>query len=163
SKKQNAYTERDERLLITIAHTLATATDKLRSFNEARRRATELEALYQASRSLALSLEPEIIARNLITTMDEMLGYEFASVHLIEEQTQLLVPVAISPKAQEIENFERGKEILAYDKVQVGMGIIGWVAQHGQPMRTGEVTKEKHYFGILRNIQSELCVPLIAR
>jgi len=163
SKKQNAYAERDERLLITIAHTLATATDKLRSFDEARRRATELEALYQASRSLALSLEPEIIAKNLITTMDEMLGYEFATVHLLEEQTQLLAPIAISPKAQEIENFESDKEILAYKKVPLGLGIIGWVAQHGQPIRTGDVTKEKHYFGVLRNIRSELCVPLIAR
>ncbi|MGB8983490.1 MAG: response regulator, partial [Anaerolineales bacterium] len=58
SRKHSAYSERDERLLITIAHTLANATDKLRSFEESQQRATELEALYQASRSLALSLEP---------------------------------------------------------------------------------------------------------
>lgn len=163
SRKQHAYTERDERILITIAHTLATAADKLRSFDEAQRRATELEALYQASRSLALSLEPEIIAENLIATMDAKLGYEFASVHLIEEQTQLLVPAAISPKAQELENLERDKEILAHEKVQLGLGIIGWVAQHGQPIRTGDVTREARYFGVLRDIRSELCVPLIAR
>jgi PAS domain S-box-containing protein len=163
SKKRNAYSERDERLLITIAHTLATAADRLRSFDEARQRATELEALYQASRSLALSLEPEIIARNLIITMDEMLGYEFAAVHLLEEQTQLFVPVAISPKAQELENYEKDKETVANEKVQPGVGIVGWVAQHGQPFRTGDVTREQLYLGIFKNIQSELCVPLIAR
>jgi PAS domain S-box-containing protein len=163
SKKQNAYSERDERLLITIAHTLATATDRLRSFDEARQRATELEALYQASRSLALSLEPEIIARNLIITMDEMLGYEFAAVHLLEEQTQLLVPVAISPKAQDFENYEKDREVFAHERVQLGTGIVGWVAQQGQPFRTGDVTKEQLYVGIFKNIQSELCVPVIAR
>lgn len=163
SKKQNAYSERDERLLITIAHTLATAMDRLNSFDEARQRATELEALYQASRSLALSLEPEIIARNLITTMDEMLGYEFASVHLIEEQTQLLVPLAISPKAQDLENYEKDKEILPNESVHLGTGIVGWVGQHGRPFRTGNVAKEQRYVGIFKNIQSELCVPLIVR
>jgi PAS domain S-box-containing protein len=163
SKKQNAYSERDERLFITIAHTLATATDRLRSFDEARQRATELEALYQASRSLALSLEPEIIARNLIITMDEMLGYEFAAVHLLEEPTQLLVPLAISPKAQDLENYEKDKEFFANERVQLGFGIVGWVAQHGRPFRTGDVTKEPLYVGIFKNIQSELCVPLIAR
>ena len=163
SKKVDAYSERDERVLTTIAHTLATATDKLRSFEEARLRATELEALYQASRSLTLSLEPEIIGKNLITTMDEMLGYEFASVHLLEDQTQSLAILAISEKAQNPENFERDKTSLFTEKVPLGVGILGWVAQHGRPMRVGDVSKEARYYAVLKNIQSELCVPLIAR
>ena len=94
--------------------------------------ATELEALYQASRSLALSLEPEIIGKNLITTMDEMLGYEFASVHLLEEQSQSLALLAISQKAQDPENSEKDTASLFKKKVPLGVGILGWVAQHGQ-------------------------------
>ncbi len=163
SKKPDAYSERDERLLITIANTLATATDKLRLFEEARQRAIELEALYQASRSLALSLEPAIIGKNLITTMDELLGYEFASVHLLDDQSQGLDLIAISEKAQDSGNYEKDRQLLANEKVQLGAGIIGWVAQHGQLIRTGDVTQEKRYLPVLRNIRSELCVPLIAR
>lgn len=163
SKKQNAYSERDERLLTTIAHTLATAADKLSSFEEARQRATELEALYQASRSLALSLEPEVIGKNLITTMDEMLGYEFASVHLLEEQSQSLVLLAISQKARDPENSEKKSDSLFNKKVPLGAGILGWVAQQGQALRVGDVTQEKRYFAILKDIRSELCVPLVTR
>jgi PAS domain S-box-containing protein len=163
SKKQNAFSEKDERLLTTIAHTLATATEKLRSFEEARQRATELEALYQASRSLALSLEPDIIGQNLITTMDRMLGYEFASVHLLEEQSQSLTLLAISQKAQSPENYERDHDFFFNEKLLVGVGILGWVAQHGQTMRVGDVTLEERYFPVIKNIRSELCVPLIAR
>lgn len=163
SKKPYAYSERDERLLITIANTLATATEKLRSFEEARQRATELEALYQASRSLALSLEPEIIGKNLITTMDELLGYEFASVHLLDDQTQLLTPIAISETARNPEKLESDKLSVLSEKRHLGDGIIGWVAQHGQPVNTGDVTKEERYFAVFKNIKSELCVPLIAR
>jgi PAS domain S-box-containing protein len=163
SKKQYAYSERDERILITIANTLATATEKLRSFEEARQRATELEALYQASRSLALSLEPEIIGKNLIATMDELLGYEFASVHLLDDQTQLLTPIAISEKARNPEKIESDKLYVLSEKRHLGDGIIGWVAQHGHPINAGDVTKEKRYFAVLKNIRSELCVPMIAR
>ena len=76
-------------------------------FEEARQRATELEALYQASRSLALSLEPEIIGKNLIRTMDELLGYEFASVHWLDDPGEFLIHLAISPKAQDLENYIR--------------------------------------------------------
>lgn len=163
SVKRNAYSERDERLLITIANTLATATEKLRSFEEARQRATELEALYQASRSLALSLEPEIIGKNLITTMDELLGYEYASVHLLEEENGILVPLAVSQKALELKYYERDRSSIVHDSFPVGERIVGWVAQQGQPIRTGDVTRDKRYFAVFKNIKSELCVPLIAR
>ena len=163
SKKQNAYSEKDERLLTTIAHTLATATDKLRSFEEARLRATELEALYQASRSLALSLEPEVIGKNLVTTMDEMLGYEFASVYLLDDQLQSLALLAITQKAKDPENFDKDRASLFNEKIPRGVGIPGWVAKHGQAARITDVTKEEHYLPILKNIRSELCVPMVAR
>jgi len=163
SKKQDAYTERDEHLLITIANTLATAVDKLRSFEEARQRATELEALYQASRSLALSLEPQVIGKNLVKTMDELLGYEFATVHLLDDQGEFLVHLAISQKAQGLENYIGDEEVIGSQKIRLGTGIVGWVAQHGQSIRAGDVTKDKRYLATFKNIRSELCVPLMAR
>jgi len=163
SKKQDAYSEKDERLLTTIAHTLATATDKLRSFDEARQRATELEALYQASRSLALSLEPEVIGKNLVTTMDEMLGYDFASVYLLDEQTQSLALLAITQKARNPENLVSGGSSFFSEKIPLDAGIVAWVAKHGQSVRVDDVAKETRYLPILRNIRSELCVPLVTR
>lgn len=163
SKKKNAYSEKDERLLTTIAHTLATATDKLRSFEEARQRATELEALYQASRSLAPSLEPEIIGKNLVTTMDEMLGYEFASVYLLDDQAQSLALLAVTQKARHPENLINDTSSFFSEKIPLGAGILGWVAKHGQPIRVGDVGEEPRYVAILKHIKSALCVPLIAR
>jgi len=159
----DAYSERDERLLTTIANTLATATDKIRSFEDERHRAMELEALYQASRSLALSLESEIIGRNLIATIDQLLGYEFASVHLLEPQSRVLALIGISQKAVDLVSGEKERELLLKEKVQLGDGIIGWVAQHGKPIRTGDVSKEPRFFAVLKNIKSELCVPLVSR
>lgn len=163
SRKQNAFSERDERLLITIAHTLATAMDKLSSLEEARQRATELEVLYRASRSLTVSLEPEIIGRNLIATIDELLGYECAAVYLLDEQNHVLTPVAIDQKTANQDYYIKSRELLLKEKIPVGTGLMGQVVQHGQSIRTGAVTQENRFFAVLKNIKSELCLPLIAR
>ena len=58
---------------------------------------------------------------------------------------------------------EKADHLPDQEKVWLGQGIIGWVAQHGQPIRTGDVEREPRYQRILQGIQSELCVPLIAR
>jgi sigma-B regulation protein RsbU (phosphoserine phosphatase) len=137
--------------------------EKLRSFEEARQRATEVEALYQASRSLALSLEPEVIGKNLVKTLDELLGYEFASVHLLDDQEQFLVHLAISQKAQSLENYIGDQEVNRSKKIRLGAGLVGWVAQHGESVRIGDVTKDQRYLATFKNIRSELCVPLRAR
>lgn len=163
SKKRAAFSNRDERLLTTVANTLATAADKLRSFEEARQRAAELEALYQASRALALSLDPQIIGKNLVRTMDELLGYEYASVHLMDEQGEFLVHLAISPKAQSLESYIGDKEVLRSQKIPLGAGLVGWVAKHKQSIRAGDVAKDERYLATYKNIKSELCVPLMAR
>jgi len=92
-----------------------------------------------------------------------MLGYEFGSVYLIEAQSQMLVPLGISQKAQNLDIYEKDMEILHTEKRALGQGIIGWVAQHGQSIRSGDVNKEPRYLPVIKNIQSELCVPLITR
>lgn len=163
SKKQNAYSERDERVLTTIAHTLATATDKLKSFDESRQRATELEALYQASRVLTQSLEPQVIGQNLIKTMDELLGYEFASVHLLDEENGVLIPLATSKRAKNLENYIGDDEHIRSQKIQIGTGMVGWVAQHKESICIGDVTRDDRYLATFKNIKSELCVPLMTR
>jgi sigma-B regulation protein RsbU (phosphoserine phosphatase) len=95
--------------------------------------------------------------------MDELLGYEFASVHLLEEENQVLVALAVSQKAQELKNYEKDRNSIVHESFRVGERIVGWVALHGQPIRTGDVTQDKRYFAVFKNIKSELCVPLIAR
>jgi len=163
SKVRNSYSEKDEQLLITIANTLATAIDKLGSFEEEHQHSRELATLYQATGSLTTSLEPEIIAQNLISIMEELLSYEFAFIYLLDDEGQFLIPVALSSKAQNPHSYEMDMEHLRTAKRPLGQGIISWVIQHGASIRSGDVSKEPRYLPVIKNIGSELCVPLIAR
>lgn len=160
SSKPSAFQVNDERFLNTIANSLGTALERLRLFDEEQQRSRELNALYQTTRALAQSLDPIVIARNLVTTMEQLLGYEYASIYLLDENTNLLVPAALSEKSQNIEIYEDDKKGLPAGNRTLGQGIIGWVAQHGEAIRTGDITKETRYLPIIKGIASELCVPL---
>jgi signal transduction histidine kinase len=45
-------------------------------------------------------------------------------------------------------------------KLRVGEGITGWVARHGKPALVGDVTQDKRYVSVRRDVRSELAVPL---
>jgi signal transduction histidine kinase len=44
--------------------------------------------------------------------------------------------------------------------LRVGEGVTGWVAQTGKTVRIGDVTQDKHYVSVRRDVRSELAVPL---
>jgi PAS domain S-box-containing protein len=163
SRTPDAFDENDERFLKTIASSVGTALEKLRLFKEEQRRSKELNALYHTTKSLAQSLKPEIIAENLIATMDELLGYEFASLFLLDDDGQALVPLAISQNVESTEFHGSDLEQLRKQTQPIGFGIRGWVAQNGQSVRSGDVKQDPRYQHVLQGIQSELCVPIIAR
>lgn len=54
---------------------------------------------------------------------------------------------------------ERAKKV----KLRPGEGITGWVATTGQPLRTGDVRKEKRYVSINAKVRSEMAVPVEMR
>ena len=162
SKTPDAFGENDERFLNTISSSIGSALERLRFSKEEQRRSRELNALYHATKSLAQSLEPEVIAQNLIATVAEDLGYEYASLYMLDAEGQRLLPLAISQKMQNQRIYET-KNDPAHVAQLVGQGIAGWVAQHGQPIRSGNVEMEPRHERTLRSVKSELCVPLIAR
>ena len=86
SRTADAFGENDERFLNTISSSVGTALERLRFLKEEQRRSRELNALYFATKSLAQSLKQEVIAENLVSTMDELLGYEYASLYLLGDE-----------------------------------------------------------------------------
>ena len=160
SRRSNAFNEDDERLLSTIASSVGTALERLRLFQAEQQRSRELETLYQTTKLLTQSLELHVIAENLVTIMEQLLGYEYCAVQLVDESNQQMVPLAISRKGKDPESYK--KEIQSY-QFHWGRGITGWVVQNGKTFRSNDVSTEPRYFELLEGINSELCVPLISR
>jgi len=160
SKKPAAFDENDERFLNTIASSVGTALERLRFFKEEQQRSRELETLYQTTKLLTQSLEPHVIAENLIAIMEQLLGYEYCSVELLDESNQQLIPLAISRKRKDQESYNKELKPRIF---QPGVGVIGWVIQNGKSLRSNDVSQDALYIQTLEGIHSELCVPLISR
>ena len=163
SRKPDAFTENDEGLINTIASGLGTALERLRLFRQEQQRSRELETLYQTTKLLTQSLEPQTVAENLITILEQFLGYEFCIVGILDEDNQLLIPLAVSRKGRDQETYQKDLQSLIDQKFHPGIGISGWVIQNGRSVRSGDVTKDPRYIKVMDGIHSELCVPLVSR
>jgi ligand-binding sensor domain-containing protein/putative methionine-R-sulfoxide reductase with GAF domain len=92
------------------------------------------------------------IARNSIS----QLQFEDCVVYLLDEKTQRLVQkAAFGPKNP------KGNEIIDPIEIQMGVGIVGTVAQTGKPLLINDTTKEQRYLVDDQRRSSELAVPIM--
>ncbi|MFT3895508.1 MAG: GAF domain-containing protein [Anaerolineales bacterium] len=156
----DAFSENDERLIETVASSLGTALERLRLFKEEQQRSKELDTLYQTTKLLTQSLEPHVIAENLITIIEQFLAYEYCAVEVLDDVKQQVIPLAVSRKGMDPESYQKNLQPRLF---QPNVGIIGWVIQNGKPARSNDVSQDARYLKILDNVHSELCVPLVSR
>ncbi len=84
SKKRNAFNEDDERLLNTIAGNLASAIERLRLFEQEKRRRQEAETLRHAAATLTSSLSLDKVLDNLLEQLEQVIPYDSATVFIRE-------------------------------------------------------------------------------
>ena len=160
SRSFNAFDNEDEQFLITVAGTLGSAIERLRLFKQAQRRAQELDTLYTGTKALTQSFDVKNIAENLLLTMDQLLDFEYSSIYLLDEASEVLSLIALNTKSRSDEIYNKKEADQFLENRELGVGIIGWVAQNGKSIRTGNTSKEPRYISIIKDINSELCVPL---
>ena len=137
-------------------------TERKRSEEEVRYHLNQLTALNKASLQLQKLHSPQILAREIIKSLEVNLHYTYGAALLIEESCKRLIPFALSTQNQDASFEEQDKKYVESKGIRVGKGITGWVAQSGQNVRLGDVRQDARYFSIRDDIRSELCVPLKA-
>ena len=163
SREPDAFTEKDEGLINTIASGLGTALERLRLFQQEQQRSRELETLYQTTKLLAQSLEPQTIAEYLIKILEQFLGYEYCAIGILDEQSQQIIPLALGRRGKDQDSYKNEIQSLIEQNFHPGAGIVGWVIQHMQPVRSGDISHDPRYIKVWEGVNSELCVPLISR
>ncbi len=95
-------------------------------------------------------LEPKKSIRRFLKVAMQLTAASSGSFILLNPNTGLLdieASYGIGPRARKV-------------KLQMGEGITGWVATTGQPVRIGDVRKERKYVSINPRVRSELAVPV---
>src|ERR1700743_2927622 len=109
-----------------------------------------LSLLYQVGNVIHSTLDSQEALQLIVSEAVRVMRASSGSLVLINPTTNFLeihAPQNLSPAARKL-------------KLRVGEGITGWVARHGKAARIGDVTQDKRYVNIRRDIRSELAVPL---
>ena len=109
-----------------------------------------LSLLYQVSKVIHSTLDSQEALHLIVSEAVRVMGASSGSLVLNNPTTNFLEIHA----AQNLSSAARKL------KLRVGEGITGWVAQTGRPARVGDVTQDKRYVSIRRDVRSELAVPL---
>lgn len=125
SVELDAFTEADERLLVTLAGQLATAIDRIRAETAESRHAGQLSILYRASQEIASSLETDQVYAAIHQAAVQLLPSEVFVITLLDEGRQEIDPVYC---------IDRGHFIQA-ERIPVQRGLSGYVITSGEALR----------------------------
>jgi PAS domain S-box-containing protein/putative nucleotidyltransferase with HDIG domain len=98
SKKLAAFTERDERLLNTIAGGLANAIERIRLFELEKKRRLQAEILREATGELTSFFDREKLFENIFETLAKLVEYDSASIEMLHKGQSQVVAVKDIPK-----------------------------------------------------------------
>jgi GAF domain-containing protein len=153
--KVNAFDPDDVFVLQTLADQVAIAVENARLYQAERKRATQLAVVNQVARQAASILDLDQLLKTMVTAIRRGFDYYNVAIFLLDEAASEVKMRAIAG------GFE---DIAASDYRQaVGVGLIGWTVQNGQPLLVNDVSQDQRYIsGFLEEAltRSELCVPL---
>ena len=118
--------------------------EKLKSSHE------RLRLLYQVSNVIHSTLDSQEALQLIVSEAVRVMRASSGSLVLINPTTSFL-------EIHAAQNLSAGARKL---KLRVGEGITGWVAQTGESARVGDVTQDRRYVSVRRDVRSELAVPL---
>ncbi|HTO92400.1 MAG TPA: SpoIIE family protein phosphatase [Candidatus Sulfotelmatobacter sp.] len=131
---------------------VAFALDNALLFEETERRALEKDVLLEVSRTLSAPLDLDEVFEAIFRGLREVVSFDGAAIYLVNKTTQALEPVAAIGYPQGSEEAFR---------LQVGQGIVGWVAKTGEPVIVPDVKRDRRYIAARPQTRSELAAPLI--
>lgn len=109
-----------------------------------------LQALIEINRELSSITDLEALLDRILHIARDVCRYDNAIIRLVSEDGRHLVPAASYGYAPEAVRQE----------IHIGQGIMGQVAQSGQPMVVADVARHPGYMFGIPGARSELAVPL---
>jgi len=155
SDRVNAFSQDDGRLLAALSTQAAIAIENANLLERTRQDLKEINALYRVSRGLVASLDADELMEDVVKLLQQDFGYYHVQVYVKE------------PESGEFLARHGSGEIGAQLREQgyrlpVGAGIVGHVAETGQPFVTNDVEQVVFFVRnpLLPDTQSELAVPI---
>lgn len=141
------------RVLSAMADQAAMAMQKARLYASEVRRARELETIGQVATQVSATLELEQLFRRVVHLIRQNFDYYHVALYTADPDTQLLTFQSSSSASGHDVAFE----------VTWGQGLIGWAAEHREPVLVNDVERDERYRRVdsLDETHAEMAVPLL--
>jgi signal transduction histidine kinase/putative methionine-R-sulfoxide reductase with GAF domain len=93
-----------------------------------------LEMLYQLAMQVGSTLHLDALLHEALALLSQLLNVSHGSVMLLDHETEHLVDRAVL-----------GQEVVGFVRFPLGQGIVGWVAQHKQPVLIRDVQQDSRW------------------
>src|SRR2546423_3960405 len=145
------FTDADVERLEGSAEAIAIALDNALLYRETERRALEKDVLLEIATALSAPHDLNEVIEAILKALRQVVEYDAASIYLVNRKTLALEMV------REV-GYPEGSEH-AFD-LQVGQGIVGWVAKTGQSLIVPDVASDARYVAARAQTRSEVATPL---
>jgi phosphoserine phosphatase RsbU/P len=154
SDRRAAFTERDETILRQFGAHVAQAIVNARLFESEREYSDTLETLAEIGREMSAILDLDELLTRLAHLVKRLINYRIFGIALLDPDSELLeMKLAIS----------YGDNPRALEPVKLGEGLVGYAAQHRQPVLVDDVTADPRYIHAVEGVRSELVIPLLLK
>ena len=151
-KRGGDFTDADFDRLELAAESVSFALDYALLYQEIERRALEKEVLLDITRSLAAPFDLEEVIEAIMQSLRQVVDYDAAAVYLVDRATRSLEVVSES-------GYPEGSEE-AFG-LQIGQGIVGWVAKTGEAVIVPDVRSDPRYVTARPKTRSEVAAPMV--
>ncbi len=156
----DAFADEDLRLLSILANQSASALNNARLYERAERRLNALMAVSEVGRRITSILDLDRLLGELVELIQARFGYYHVQIFLVEHGSDRAVFKASSGHGLNEQWLREGRTMWVGRE-----GIIGWVAEHGEPLLANDVTLEPRYIPddprLLPDTRAELAAPMI--
>ncbi len=153
NEKAGAFTGQDEALLRQFAAHVAVAIENARLFKSERHYIDTLETLAEIGREMSSILDLDVLLTRIAGLTKRLIDYRTFGILLLNEQTQVL----------EMKFAVRYGEEGVSKNLKVGEGLVGWAAQHKEPVLVSDVSADPRYINLVADARSELAVPMLIK
>jgi sigma-B regulation protein RsbU (phosphoserine phosphatase) len=147
-----AFTEEHKRLLTLFASRIASGVENARLYTRVSRQARQLTLLTEISRELTSILNVDQLLKRIAELVTRIIDYQMFSILLLDPSGTLL---------QHRFSLRFNESVKLKHEVPLGVGLVGYAAQHKQAVLVPDVSKDPRYIKANPETRSELCIPLI--
>jgi phosphoserine phosphatase RsbU/P len=150
---EGAFTPQDEALLRQFAAHVAVAIENARLFKSERHYVDTLETLAEIGREMSSILDLDALLTRIASLTKRLIDYRTFGILLLDEDTQQLeMKLAV--------RYGQGAESKNF---RLGEGLVGWAAEHKEPVLVSDVSQDPRYINLVADARSELVIPMLIK